>query len=83
MDAFFSFKNSRTTFISEQIFITQFVQLKGYNYIYTFDLFIFMSKFVSIQNMSTPYNACQHMGEALISRSALATVNGQIWDMHR
>jgi large subunit ribosomal protein L39 len=35
------------------------------------------------KNMSTPYNACQHMGEALMSRSALATVNGQLWDMHR
>jgi large subunit ribosomal protein L39 len=35
------------------------------------------------KNMSTPYNACQHMGEMLISRSALALVNGQLWDMHR
>jgi len=35
------------------------------------------------KNMSTPYNVCQHIGEMLMDRSALALVNGQLWDMHR
>ena len=35
------------------------------------------------QNLSTPYNVCQHLGEMLIDRSALALVNGQLWDMNR
>ena len=33
--------------------------------------------------MSTPYNVAQHLGEMLVDRSALALVDGQIWDMHR
>merc|ERR1719228_156720 len=32
---------------------------------------------------STPYNVAQHMAEMLTERSALALVDGQIWDMHR
>ena len=35
------------------------------------------------KNISTPYNVSQHMSEMLCERSALALVNGQIWDMHR
>lgn len=35
------------------------------------------------KNISTPYNIAQHLTEMLCDRSALALVNGQIWDMHR
>ena len=35
------------------------------------------------KNISSPYNVAQHMSEMLCDRSALALVNGQIWDMHR
>ena len=35
------------------------------------------------RNISTPFNVAQHMTEMLCERSALALVNGQIWDMHR
>eukprot|EP00088_Acartia_fossae_P028070 TRINITY_DN28846_c0_g1_i1.p1 TRINITY_DN28846_c0_g1~~TRINITY_DN28846_c0_g1_i1.p1 ORF type:complete len:349 (-),score=79.70 TRINITY_DN28846_c0_g1_i1:117-1163(-) len=35
------------------------------------------------KDMSTPFNMCQHIGEMLMERSALALVNGQLWDMHR
>jgi len=35
------------------------------------------------KNLSTPFNICQHIGEFLMDRSALALVNGQLWDMHR
>lgn len=33
--------------------------------------------------MSTPYNVAQHLSQMLVDRSALALVDGQIWDMHR
>ncbi|XP_023323548.1 39S ribosomal protein L39, mitochondrial [Eurytemora carolleeae] len=42
------------------------------------DALLYMNK-----NLSTPYNVCQHLGEMLIDRSALALVNGQLWDMNR
>lgn len=35
------------------------------------------------KNLSTPFHICQHIGEMLIDRSALALVNGQLWDIHR
>jgi len=35
------------------------------------------------KNMSTPFNLAQHLSESLVERSALATVNGQLWDMGR
>ena len=35
------------------------------------------------KNISTPYNVAQHLTEMLMERSALAMVNGQLWDMHR
>lgn len=35
------------------------------------------------KNISTPYNVAQHLSEMLTERSALALVNGQLWDMHR
>lgn len=35
------------------------------------------------KSLSTPYNVAQHLSEMLIDRSALALVNGQLWDMHR
>eukprot|EP00095_Tigriopus_kingsejongensis_P006274 maker-scaffold990_size72856-snap-gene-0.22 protein:Tk06274 transcript:maker-scaffold990_size72856-snap-gene-0.22-mRNA-1 annotation:"mitochondrial 39s ribosomal protein l39" len=35
------------------------------------------------KSMSTPYNVAQHLAEYLMERSALALVNGKIWDMHR
>jgi len=35
------------------------------------------------KKISTPYNIAQHISEMLIQRSALALVNGQLWDMHR
>lgn len=35
------------------------------------------------KNMSTPYNVAQHLSQMLVERSALALVDGQIWDMHR
>ena len=35
------------------------------------------------KNISSPFNVAQHMSEMLCDRSALALVNGQIWDMHR
>ncbi|CAL1526483.1 unnamed protein product [Lymnaea stagnalis] len=33
--------------------------------------------------LSTPFNCAMHMQELLMTRSALALVNGQPWDMHR
>ena len=33
--------------------------------------------------MSTPFNVAQHLSQMLVDRSALALVDGQIWDMHR
>jgi len=35
------------------------------------------------KNISTPYNVAQHLTEMLCDRSALALVNGNLWDMHR
>jgi len=35
------------------------------------------------KNISTPYNVAQHLTEMICARSALALVNGQVWDMHR
>ncbi|XP_064106724.1 large ribosomal subunit protein mL39-like [Macrobrachium nipponense] len=35
------------------------------------------------KNMSTPFNCAQHIGQAIMDRSVLAEVNGQVWDMHR
>jgi len=35
------------------------------------------------RGLSTPYDVAQHVAEMLMDRSALALVNGQIWDMHR
>jgi len=35
------------------------------------------------KNISTPYNVAQHLTEVLCTRSALALVNGQVWDMHK
>lgn len=35
------------------------------------------------RHLSTPYDVAQHLAEMLTERSALALVNGQIWDMHR
>ena len=35
------------------------------------------------RNVSTPFNVAQHVSEMLCSRSALALVNDQLWDMHR
>jgi len=35
------------------------------------------------KNISTPFNIAQHIREFLCDRSALALVNGQLWDMHR
>ena len=35
------------------------------------------------KNISTPYNVAQHCSEVMCVRSALALVNGQLWDMHR
>lgn len=35
------------------------------------------------RNISTPFSVAQHVSEMLMDRSALALVNGQIWDMHR
>lgn len=35
------------------------------------------------KDMSTPYNVAQHLSQMLVDRSALALVDGQIWDMHR
>ncbi|KAH9494595.1 54S ribosomal protein L39, mitochondrial [Bulinus truncatus] len=35
------------------------------------------------KNLSTPYNCAMHMQELLMNRSALALVNGELWDMHR
>ena len=35
------------------------------------------------KNVSTPYNVAQHCSEMLCDRSALALVNGNLWDMHR
>jgi len=35
------------------------------------------------KGLSTPFNVAQHLSEMLMERSALATVNGQLWDMNR
>jgi len=35
------------------------------------------------RDISTPFNVAQHCSEAHCERSALALVNGQLWDMHR
>nr|ACO11499.1 Mitochondrial 39S ribosomal protein L39 [Caligus rogercresseyi] len=35
------------------------------------------------KGLSTPFNATQHIQESLLERSALATVNEQLWDMNR
>eukprot|EP00094_Tigriopus_californicus_P011028 TCALIF_10639-PA protein Name:"Similar to mRpL39 39S ribosomal protein L39, mitochondrial (Drosophila melanogaster)" AED:0.10 eAED:0.10 QI:29/0.8/1/1/0.6/0.66/6/84/336 len=35
------------------------------------------------KSVSTPYNVAQHLAEYLVDRSALALVNGKLWDMHR
>nr|ACO15515.1 Mitochondrial 39S ribosomal protein L39 [Caligus clemensi] len=35
------------------------------------------------KGLSTPFNAAQHIHVSLIERSALATVNDQLWDMNR
>ncbi|CAG5134774.1 unnamed protein product, partial [Candidula unifasciata] len=35
------------------------------------------------KHLSTPYNCAMHIQELLTTRSALALVNGQPWDMHR
>lgn len=35
------------------------------------------------KSLSTPYSLCQHQSEMLMDRSALALVNGHLWDMHR
>ncbi|XP_059488265.1 large ribosomal subunit protein mL39 [Neocloeon triangulifer] len=33
--------------------------------------------------LSTPYDCAKHMSETIVGLSALARVNGQLWDMHR
>ncbi|XP_064594405.1 large ribosomal subunit protein mL39-like [Liolophura sinensis] len=35
------------------------------------------------KDLSTPFNCAMHIQELLMSRSALALVNGQPWDLHR
>ncbi|XP_065348486.1 large ribosomal subunit protein mL39 [Cloeon dipterum] len=35
------------------------------------------------KNISTPYECARHMSETLAGTSALARVNGKLWDMHR
>jgi len=35
------------------------------------------------KNISTPFNLSQHLSEVLMDRSALAMVNGELWDMQR
>lgn len=35
------------------------------------------------KNISTPFNCAQHLGESIMRMSALAIVNGEMWDMHR
>ncbi|BFZ25469.1 hypothetical protein BsWGS_28508 [Bradybaena similaris] len=35
------------------------------------------------RHLSTPYNCAMHIQELVTTRSALALVNGQPWDMHR
>ncbi|RUS83914.1 hypothetical protein EGW08_008328 [Elysia chlorotica] len=35
------------------------------------------------KDLSTPFNCAMHMHELLMTRSALALVNGEPWDMHR
>lgn len=35
------------------------------------------------KHISTPFDCTRHMSEMLSKRSALARVNGQLWDMHR
>ncbi|XP_071111344.1 large ribosomal subunit protein mL39-like isoform X1 [Haliotis cracherodii] len=35
------------------------------------------------RGLSTPFNCAMHIQELLMTRSALALVNGQPWDMHR
>ncbi|XP_067678578.1 large ribosomal subunit protein mL39-like [Haliotis asinina] len=35
------------------------------------------------RDLSTPFNCAMHIQELLMTRSALALVNGQPWDMHR
>jgi len=35
------------------------------------------------KKLSTPWNICQHIGGMLLDRSALAVVNGKLWDMQR
>jgi len=35
------------------------------------------------KGLSTPFNVAQHLAEMLVERSALAMVNGQLWDMNR
>ncbi|KAK7105835.1 large ribosomal subunit protein mL39-like [Littorina saxatilis] len=35
------------------------------------------------KNLSTPFNCAMHIEEVVMSRSVLALVNGEPWDMHR
>ncbi|KAG8234987.1 hypothetical protein J437_LFUL013867 [Ladona fulva] len=35
------------------------------------------------KGISTPFNCAQHISGMLVERSALASVNGELWDMHR
>ncbi|XP_076062095.1 mitochondrial ribosomal protein L39 [Oratosquilla oratoria] len=35
------------------------------------------------KNISTPYSCARHIDQMIMDRSALAEVNGQVWDMHR
>jgi len=35
------------------------------------------------KNLSTPFHICQHLGGILLERSALALVDGELWDMNR
>nr|CAG4638608.1 EOG090X0A3R [Cyclestheria hislopi] len=35
------------------------------------------------KGVSTPFNCAQHMSELLTTRSVVAEVNGELWDMHR
>ncbi|KAF4532574.1 hypothetical protein B566_EDAN008499 [Ephemera danica] len=42
------------------------------------DMTLIMNK-----HISTPFDCTRHMGEMLNKRSALARVNGQLWDLHR
>lgn len=42
------------------------------------DVTLYMNK-----GLSTPFNVAQHISEVVVDRSALALVNGKVWDMHR